>query len=603
MRKDAVTLTPLFSVVVVTFRRPRELSLALEALELQPSIPSFEVLLVDNDPERLGEQTAAAFLRRHENWRYQLSPENNVSLARNLGAGFARGEWLAFLDDDCVPRPDWLAVAENHLREQTGPGLVFGGGYGSPGQNGGGPAREPYRFLRPDEYLVEGNLFFRRSEYLRLEGMRKGLGPTQGRFGYHEGSELQARHREAFGTAHRRILVPGLSVQHLAANPRNKALLAFLSGFDAVRAFSPNRTRPKGNTIYQLCKIPGPLVRIPLALLAKDGAARRRRWERELYRLGEIYGEIGRGTQKAGNKVSVWLRRVNNRLLSGTGKSRTSASVASREGKNADSLPASGPWMAGKVGTTELLALEFSDRWIQPPWPKTASWERAMGRLFIDSGVFPKSRRQFGEFLEIYRQAVRELDCVCAWQADPFLRAYEEAFLQCHCPGAVRVGLDFVSTEILGLISGHHWLVVSPFAETMQRQATRLPEVHRERPWASRLRGVETRCEFLRCPTFSYLEPSPFASWTEGLARLTEQALDRDFEVALIGAGAWSLPLAARLKQAGRIAIHLGGETQLVFGIKGQRWEKYAIYNEHWVRPLPQETPPGFLKKENGCYW
>jgi hypothetical protein len=117
------------------------------------------------------------------------------------------------------------------------------------------------------------------------------------------------------------------------------------------------------------------------------------------------------------------------------------------------------------------------------------------------------------------------------------------------------------------------------------------------------LADLQTRCEFLPCPTFSYLAPSPYQSWSEGLDRLTEEALRKKFEVALIGAGAWSLPLAARLKKAGKIAIHLGGETQLVFGIKGQRWEGYGIYNEHWVRPLPSETPSGYLKKEQGCYW
>jgi len=144
---------------------------------------------------------------------------------------------------------------------------------------------------------------------------------------------------------------------------------------------------------------------------------------------------------------------------------------------------------------------------------------------------------------------------------------------------------------------------VSPFTETMQQQAPNLPKVHAARSWAPRLAGQEKRCEFVRCPTFSFLEESPFASWTEGLENLAEKMLAKDFEVALIGAGAWSLPLAARMKRAGRKAIHLGGETQLVFGIKGQRWEGYGIYNEHWVRPSTKETPAGFLQKENGCYW
>lgn len=259
--------------------------------------------------------------------------------------------------------------------------------------------------------------------------------------------------------------------------------------------------------------------------------------------------------------------------------------------------------MAGKIGTTELQALEFSDRFVQPFWPETASWRRAMRRLSIDSGVFPENRRQFEEFLATYLDAVRCLDVVCLWQTDPFLKDYEEAVVSSQAPHALRAKTSFLSRETLGLIAGRHWLVVSPFTDTMRRQAGRLPQIHASRPWADLLDKAEEKCEFLTCPTFSYLAPSPFQNWSEGLEKLAEEALTKRFDVALIGAGAWSLPLAARLKQAGRVAIHLGGDTQLCFGIKGQRWEAYGIYNEHWVRPSPAETPKKFLQKENGCYW
>ena len=45
----------------------------------------------------------------------------------------------------------------------------------------------------------------------------------------------------------------------------------------------------------------------------------------------------------------------------------------------------------GKIGTTELLALEYSDRIFQPSWPNGLSWKRQAERLFVDSGVFPVS--------------------------------------------------------------------------------------------------------------------------------------------------------------------------------------------------------------------
>ena len=80
-----------------------------------------------------------------------------------------------------------------------------------------------------------------------------------------------------------------------------------------------------------------------------------------------------------------------------------------------------------------------------------------------------------------------------------------------------------------------------------------------------------------------------------------------DFDIALIGCGAYGMPLAAYAKDMGKQAIHLAGWTQVLFGIKGKRWidnpsvSKYM--NEFWVQPLPSEVPNNFKKIEEGCYW
>jgi hypothetical protein len=66
--------------------------------------------------------------------------------------------------------------------------------------------------------------------------------------------------------------------------------------------------------------------------------------------------------------------------------------------------------------------------------------------------------------------------------------------------------------------------------------------------------------------------------------------------------------LAAHVKRLGKKAVHLGGSTQILFGIKGKRWEENnkfisSIMNQHWVRPLESETPSNINKIEDGCYW
>jgi hypothetical protein len=85
-----------------------------------------------------------------------------------------------------------------------------------------------------------------------------------------------------------------------------------------------------------------------------------------------------------------------------------------------------------------------------------------------------------------------------------------------------------------------------------------------------------------------------------------------DYDVCLIGAGAYGFPLAAHVKRMGKKGFHMGGSLQLLFGIIGKRWESaeyndtynYSrLINEHWVRPGDSEKPDGAQKVEGACYW
>ena len=81
-----------------------------------------------------------------------------------------------------------------------------------------------------------------------------------------------------------------------------------------------------------------------------------------------------------------------------------------------------------------------------------------------------------------------------------------------------------------------------------------------------------------------------------------------DFDVAILGCGAYGVPLASYIKNTlSKSAIYVGGGLQILFGIKGKRWDNHEIiqtmYNEHWARPSVQETPTDSSSVENGCYW
>lgn len=99
---------PVASVVVPTRDRPAALAGCLAALERQADGgPAFEVVVVDDrsrDPAAV-----AAVVARVPHARLVDGAGRGPAAARNLGAAAARARIVCFTDDDCRPRPGWLA--------------------------------------------------------------------------------------------------------------------------------------------------------------------------------------------------------------------------------------------------------------------------------------------------------------------------------------------------------------------------------------------------------------------------------------------------------------------------------------------------------------
>lgn len=101
---------PMVSVVVPTRDRAEQLAVCLDSL-LHVDYPAFEVLVVDNAPaddatRRMVEEKFGSDPRV----RYLRDERPGASLARNLGTRAARGDIVAFTDDDAIVDPSWLAA-------------------------------------------------------------------------------------------------------------------------------------------------------------------------------------------------------------------------------------------------------------------------------------------------------------------------------------------------------------------------------------------------------------------------------------------------------------------------------------------------------------
>jgi GT2 family glycosyltransferase len=100
------------SIVIATYRRPQDLAACLDSI-LGQSAPPLEVIVVDNDARRSAQATLCPYEAQYRAQRillrYQASPKNSPSCARNLGVQLAQGDIVLFLDDDVVLEKDYLS--------------------------------------------------------------------------------------------------------------------------------------------------------------------------------------------------------------------------------------------------------------------------------------------------------------------------------------------------------------------------------------------------------------------------------------------------------------------------------------------------------------
>lgn len=106
----AAQTLPKFSVVIPSYERPQQLKALMNALQAQVE-RDFEVVVVD--------QSSVRWTGAEVEWGFPLfyyhSPVKGAVRARNNGAMLAQGEIISFVDDDCLPDPDWLVNARKYF--------------------------------------------------------------------------------------------------------------------------------------------------------------------------------------------------------------------------------------------------------------------------------------------------------------------------------------------------------------------------------------------------------------------------------------------------------------------------------------------------------
>ncbi len=264
------------SVIISTYNRSRLLSRALMAFESQEGVECGQIIVVDNnstDDTEVVVQHCAELLRDVIPVTYVYEPVQGLSRARNAGITIARGEIVAFLDDDAVPHDGWLLAITKFFQEHPEAAAVGGPiepEFEAPRPAWLGPGLEGYysildlgadsRMFPRNRFPFGANMALRRSALGNLR-----FSEQLGRKGTAlESEEESALFRQLRARGARIVYVPPMRVRHFV--PRDRLTVDWLLARCAGSGVS--RARMAKGPLERLAL----LVRIVLAYAVTEGA-------------------------------------------------------------------------------------------------------------------------------------------------------------------------------------------------------------------------------------------------------------------------------------------------------------------------------------------
>jgi hypothetical protein len=265
------------------------------------------------------------------------------------------------------------------------------------------------------------------------------------------------------------------------------------------------------------------------------------------------------------------------------------------------------PCMIARFGSTELTCLmnftgvkNDKNKYISYIQGKTQPWwwdTKIITQMQNWSGFFPPTIEKIEQYCRLMLEDIPQIDVLGSWLD------YENRFKNL-LNNAYKIDLNLLQPWTskypwTGAIKGCKVLVIHPFAELISNQYLIREKLFTN---SSILPTFKTFTVLKAVQTLG-VSDNRFNDWFEALEYMKSEIDKVDYDVCLIGCGAYGFNLAAYVKRSGKKAIHLGGSLQLLFGIKGKRWDNSGLYNDFWVRPDKSEFTSNYLNVENGCYW
>lgn len=258
------------------------------------------------------------------------------------------------------------------------------------------------------------------------------------------------------------------------------------------------------------------------------------------------------------------------------------------------------PFMVARYGANELAIMRQTE---EENIRVRKSISSSMIAQFCNcAGFFPEQEDKICLFAHEMKKGTECVDLMGVWfnpMEDYFIKQYNQMM---KTTPLTALEPWYHKNPWSKALEGKKVLVIHPFAETIGQQYKRRREI-----WTNGILPDMTLHTLKAVQTIAGARDDRFKTWFDALEYMFQEAMKIDFDVAIIGCGAYGFPLAAKLKQEGKQAIHLGGATQILFGIKGKRWDEMPqiskFYNDAWVRPNGSEVVTRGTSVEGGCYW
>lgn len=310
-QRSASGPTPPLSVVLCTHGRPHYLAACLAGLATQTR-RDFETVVVDSaSPAPAAAEIAEQAARFGA--RLVRSEAPGLSRARNLGLAAARGGWVAYLDDDAVPAPDWAAALLARIAALPPTAAAIGGrilpAWEAPLPPWWPPALrgvltivewegfgEAGRDLPPGVEIYGANMAFAREALSAIGGFPEALGRVGDRLLSGEEVEVVTRLRAA---GHRAFYDGAAVVRHSIQRERLRPswLLSRLLWQGATDALRDRRRGGAGRALGAAARL---LVQAPLLLWPPSSPALLRARCGAAYNLGYLRGRLSPPPREAG---------------------------------------------------------------------------------------------------------------------------------------------------------------------------------------------------------------------------------------------------------------------------------------------------------------